>query len=370
MKIICNTEALCDVCQNVQRAVSSKTSIPAIEGILLKAIGNELLLTGYDLEVGINTSIEAKVEEQGSIIINARILCDILKKLPGEKVIIEADERQLCIIKCGEVEYKLVGIAADEYPELPTVSGGYPIIVECDILKEMIKQTIFAAAVNDAKIVHTGLKFEITRGKIKIIAVDGFRLAIRTENIKYSGEDMSFIVPAKTLSEVTKLMETNDVVSMNVGKRHIIFEIGNYSIISRLLDGEFLDYNSAVPKSLTTEIKVNVRMLIESIERTSLLITDRLKSPLRCIFEDNIIKISTVTTLGMANDKVFAQIEGNRVEIGFNNRFLIDALKACGVEDVKIKLNGALSPIIVVPTDEEDESFLFLVLPVRLKNEN
>ncbi|MEG1243313.1 MAG: DNA polymerase III subunit beta [Oscillospiraceae bacterium] len=358
MKIICNTDLLNEVCQNVQRVVSSKTSIPAIEGILLKALDNQLFLTGYDLEVGINTSIEAKVEEEGSIIINARILCDILKRLPGEKVIIEADERQLCIIRCGEVEYKLVGISADEYPELPTVAGGYPIIVECDILKDMIRQTIFAVAVNDSKIVHTGLKFEITRGIIKIIAVDGFRLAIRTENIKYTGDDMAFIVPAKTLLEVTKLMEINDVVSM----------IGNYSIISRLLDGEFLDYDAALPKTLTTEVKVNVKMLMDSIERTSLLITDRLKSPLRCIFENNIIKISTITALGMASDKVFAQIEGSRVEIGFNNRFLLDALKACDIEDVKIKLNGSLAPIIIVPPEEEN--FLFLVLPVRLKNEN
>lgn len=368
MKIICNTQALCEVCQNVQRAVSTKTSIPAIEGILLKATDDKLLLTGYDLEVGIKTLIEAKVEETGSIIINARILCDILKKLPSDKVIIEADERQLCIIKCGEIEYKLVGIAVDEYPELPTVTGGFPIIVDSEILKDMIKKTIFAVAVNDSKIVHTGLKFEITNGQIKVIAVDGFRLAIRTEKIEYSGDDISFIVPAKTLSEVIKLMEISDVISMNVGKRHIIFEVANYNIISRLLDGEFLDYNSAIPKSNTTEVKVNVKMIMDSIERTSLLITDRLKSPLRCIFEDNIIKISTITSLGMAHDKVFAEIEGERVEIGFNNRFLLDALKACSNDDIKIRLNGPLSPIIIVPPEEEN--FLFLILPVRLKNEN
>lgn len=368
MKIICDTQALCEVCQNVQRAVSTKTSIPAIEGILLKAIGDELLLTGYDLEVGIKTSIEAKVEEAGSIIINARILCDILKKLPSDKVLIEADERQLCVIRCGEVEYKLVGIAVDEYPELPTVTGGYPIVVDSELLKDMIKKTIFAVAVNDSKIVHTGLKFEITRGQIKVIAVDGFRLAIRTEKIDYSGDDISFIVPAKTLSEVIKLMEISDVVSMNVGKRHIIFEVGNYSIISRLLDGEFLDYNAAIPNSQTTEVQVNVRMLMDSIERTSLLITDRLKSPLRCIFEDNIVKISTITSLGMAHDKVFADITGERVEIGFNNRFLLDALKACDNDDIKIRLNGPLSPIIIVPPEEDN--FLFLILPVRLKNEN
>ena len=261
MKITCNSELLSEACQNVQRVVSTKTSIPAIEGIYMKAIGNELLLTGYDLEVGINTSIEAKVEEAGSIILNARILCDILRKLPAEKVIIEADERQLCVIRCGEVEYKIVGIAAEEYPELPTVQGGFPIIVESNILRDMIKQTIFAVSTNDTKIVHTGIKFEIKRGEIKLIAVDGFRLAIRTEEIKYSGEDISFIVPAKTLSEVIKLIDNSDVISMNIAKRHIIFDIGNYSIISRLLDGEFLDYKAAIPKSLTTEVKVNVKQI-------------------------------------------------------------------------------------------------------------
>lgn len=222
MKIVCNTEILSDACQNVQRVVSTKTSIPAIEGIYLKALGNELMLTGYDLEVGINTAIEAKIEEPGSIILNARILCDILRKLPSDKVVIEADERQLCVIRCGEVEYKIVGIAAEEYPELPTVTGGYPVIIESDILRDMVKQTIFAVSKNDTKIVHTGIKFEIKRGQIRLIAVDGFRLAIRTEKIKYTGDDMSFIVPAKTLNEVIKLIDNCDVISMNIARRREI----------------------------------------------------------------------------------------------------------------------------------------------------
>ncbi|MBQ2092428.1 MAG: DNA polymerase III subunit beta [Clostridia bacterium] len=368
MKIICNTEVLSEACQNVSRVVSTKTSIPAIEGIYLKALGNELMLTGYDLEMGINTSVEAKVEEPGSIIINARILCDILRKLPAETVRIEADARQICVISCGEVEYKIVGIAAEEYPELPTVTGGYPIIVESGVLENMVRQTIFAVSKNDSKIVHTGIKFEITRGQIRLIAVDGFRLAIRTEKINYTGDDISFIVPAKTLSEVIKLIDNSDVISMNIAKRHIVFEIGNYSIISRLLDGDFLDYNAAIPKSLTTEVHVNVRSFIDSIERTSLLITDRLKSPLRCVFNENTIKISTVTSLGTANDKLSCTTEGDRVEIGFNNVFLLDALKACSVDDVKVTLNGPLSPITILPP--EGDNFLFLVLPVRLKNEN
>ena len=368
MKIVCSTELLSEACQNVQRVVSTKTSIPAIEGIYLKALGNELMLTGYDLEVGINTSIEAKVEEPGAIILNARILCEILRKLPAETVRIEADARQLCVIKCGEVEYKIVGIAADEYPELPTVTGSYPIIVESNTLSNMIRQTIFAVSKNDTKIVHTGIKFEIKRGLIRLVAVDGFRLAIRTEEIKYTGEDISFIVPAKTLGEINKLIENDEVISMNVGKRHIIFEIGKYSIISRLLDGEFLDYNAAIPKSLTTEVNVNTKNFIDSIERASLLITDRTKTPIRCVFDENIIKVSVVASLGTASDKLSCKTEGNRVEIGFNNTFLLDALRACDIDDVKITLNGPLSPITIVPP--EGDKFLFLVLPVRLKNEN
>lgn len=367
MKIICNTETLSIACSNVQRAVSSKTSIPALEGILIKAASDKVLLTGYDLEVGIDTSVETKVEQEGSIILNAKIFCDILRKLPDGIVTIEADERQLCIIKSGEVEYKLVGISEEEYPELPSVTGGYPIIIDSSVLRDMIRQTIFAVSVNDSKIIHTGVKFEVERGFIKLIAVDGFRMAIRKENIAYTGDNMSFVVPSKTLNEVMKLSEGKEKVSMCVAKRHIIFDIENYSVISRLLDGEFLNYSEAIPKSVTSEVKINVKNFIDSIERTSLLITDKLKSPLRCIFDENMVRISTITSLGTANDKLKAQTDGNRVEIGFNNRYLLDALKVCDCDEVKITLNGALSPITITPVS--GEQFLFLVLPVRLKNE-
>lgn len=367
MKIICNTELLNQACQNVQRAVSSKTSIPAIEGILMKAEKGKLLLTGYDLEVGIHTELEVRVEEEGSIVMNAGILCNILRRLPAEKVMIEADERQLCVIRCGEVEYKLVGISAEEYPELPSISGGVPVLTDAPLLGQMVRQTIFAVSKNDTKVIHTGVKFEIGNGEIKLVAVDGFRLAIRTEKIDYTGEPMQFVVPAKTLSEVIKLLEGAEVISMNVAKRHIIFEVGSYSIISRLLDGEFLDYKAAIPKTHGTEVDVDVKTLIDSIDRTSLLITDRLKSPLRCIFDENRIRISTVTTLGTANDRISASITGERVEIGFNNSFLLEVLRACSEENVRILLNGPLSPIIIVP--KEGERFLFLVLPVRLRNE-
>lgn len=366
MKIVCSTETLSQACQNVQRAVSTKTSIPAIEGILLKAENGRLYLTGYDLEVGINTSIEAKTEQEGSIILNARYLCDIIRRLPDEEVEIEADARQLCYIRSGETNYSLNGISAEEYPELPSVTGGAPVIIDQGILKNMIRQTIFAVADNNSNVVYTGIKFEIEKNQIKLIAVDGVRLAIRTEEIDYDGEELSFIVPGKTLSEVMKLIDEEEAdVSLGVGKRHIVFEVNGYSIVSRLLEGEFLDYKSAVPASFTTTVRVSTKTLMSSIDRTSLLITDRLKSPVRCIFDDNTIKISSITSLGTANDKISAQIDGERIEIGFNNRFIIEALRVCDTDEVLIKLNSPVSPIIILPP--EGESFLFLVLPVRLK---
>ncbi|MCR4925959.1 MAG: DNA polymerase III subunit beta [Clostridiales bacterium] len=372
MKIVCKTEELFEACQNVERVVSTKTSIPAIEGILLKAENDKLFLTGYDLEVGINTSLDVKVESSGSIILNARLLCDILRKLPDEKVIIESDERQLTVIKSGAADYKLVGIDANEYPELPSVIGGFPVVLSQELLKNMIRQTIFAVApvASNNKVVHTGVKFEIEDKMLKLIAVDGFRLSIRTEPLaNYDGENMSFIVPAKTLSEVLKLIgEENADISIGVGKRHIVFDVNGYNIVSRLLDGEFLDYKSAIPKSFDTTVNVSTKLLSDSIERTSLLITDRIKSPVKFIFDEDSIKISSITALGSASDKITAEIEGPRVEIGFNNKFIIDALKASDTDKVRIKLNNSTSPIIILPV--EGESFIFLVLPVRLKNEN
>jgi DNA polymerase-3 subunit beta len=233
----------------------------------------------------------------------------------------------------------------------------------------MIRKTIFSAAIKDSKIVHTGIKFEIEENHIRLIAVDGVRLAIRNENINYEGENLSFVVPAKTLSEVTKLMNDDDAdVTLGVGKRHIIFEVNGYNIISRLLDGEFLNYKAAIPSATKTVINVNTRSLIDSIDRTSLIITDKIKSPVKCIFGDNLIKISSITSLGTANDKISASIEGESCTIGFNNKYMLDALKVCDTDEVRIMLNGPVAPILIVPN--EGDEFIFLILPVRLKNED
>ncbi len=367
MKLICETQKLSEICSNVQRAVSTKSSIPAIEGILLEAGENVLTLTGYDLEVGMITSMEARVEEAGSIILNAKILCDILRSLPSNTVYIEADERLTCRIKSGDAEFSLIGIPAADYPELPSVESGFPIVLQSEVLRDMIRKTIFATAENDVKVVHTGVRFEIGSNQIRLVAVDGFRLAMRNEEIDYDGEEKIFVAPKKALGEVVKLTGGEETIALNVGKRFIVFEIGSYRIVSRLLEGEFLNYRAAISGKVTGTVRVNTRLLIQSIERTSLIITDRTKSPIRCVFDEDMIRISSTTALGTAHDRVPCKSEGEHMEIGFNNRYLLDALRVCDADEVLVKIGSPILPILIVPTEGED--FLFLVLPVRLKTE-
>lgn len=367
MKIACNRQQLNEAVLNVQRAVSTKSSVPALEGILLRTQDDELTLCGYDLELGMTTRMEARVEEKGSIILSARLFGDIVRRLPAETVELSIDAKNITTIKSGASEFSIVGIPAEEYPELPAISGETSIRISHNVLKSMIRQTIFAVAESDAKPIHTGTLFELEENRIRLVSVDGYRLAMREEQAK-CGEETNFVVPGKTLGEVLKLLKDDDSeLEIMIGRRHIQFQIGSYCVISRLLEGEFLDYRAAIPGSSTTEIIVPTRFLIDSVERVSLLITDRLKSPVRCVFEDQEIRISCSTAIGRASDQLPANISGNAVEMGFNNRYLLDALRNTEGDEVKIQLSGPLSPMKILP--REGDSFLFLVLPVRLKSE-
>ncbi len=367
MKIICDSAELSKVCMNIQRTVSSKSTIPALEGILIEAQEGKVKLTGYDLEVGSVVSLSGEVYEGGRVVLNAKNLCDILRMVPEDVVSIECDDRNICKIKSGETEYSIIGTSADDYPELPTLNKFSPVCVKQAILKDMIKKTIFSVSTGERNPVHTGVKFEVTQGRLVLVAVDGARLAVRREDIEYNEDEngeLQFVVPSKTLNEIIKLSGDDESnIEIRVGDRHIIFKIDEYEIVSRLLEGNFLNYKSAIPLTYGTRIIVSTRNLIECIERTSLIITDK-SSPVRCIVENGIMKFSSVTAIGTANDKMAADIEGNNVEIGFNNRFVLDCLKACDVDEIKIEMSSSNQPITFAPL--EGDSFFFLVLPVRI----
>lgn len=368
MKFNCNRQKLNEAVVNVQKAVSSKSTIPALEGILIKTENNKIKLCGYDLELGITTSIEANIKEQGAIVLNAKLFSDIIRKMPEDNIYIETDEKLIAYIKSGKVDYKIIGISDTEYPELPSVTDINIIDIEGESLKSMIHQTLYAVSDKDIKPAHKGSLFEIANNTIKIISVDGYRLAIRTEQIEYKGEK-SFIVPGKSLSEVEKLISDDTKnVRLTVGDRHIIFKIEEYSIITRLINDDFMNYKAAIPKVHSTEVKVSTRKFTNAVERMSLLISDKLKSPIRCKIEEGLIKTSCNTSIGQAYDEFEAEINGADVEIGFDNKYFLDAMRFSETDEVKIQFNGTLSPIVILPS--EGESFIFLVLPVRLKNES
>lgn len=366
MKIKCSQKELSAALSNVQRAVATKTSLPALEGILLKAKENQISLCGYDLEIGIKTEIDATVEEDGEIVVSAKLLCDIVRKLPENTVSIETDQRLITYISSGQADYQIVGISAGEYPELPKFEEMEKITIKSNLLKNMIKQTIFAVSDDLSKPIYTGSLFDIEDNIFKIISVDGYRMAIRQETIDCS-KNSKFVVPGKTLSEILKLTSDEESnVEIIIGQRHSIFNVDGYSIISRLIEGSFIDYKTTIPPGAKTKIIINTKDFIGAVERMSLLTSDKLQSPIRFTVEENEVKLYCSTAIGKANDTINTDIDGEQVEIGFNNRYLLDALRNTDSDEIKLELNGSLTPMKIVPT--KGDSYLFLVVPMRLNN--
>lgn len=368
MKISCLRTDLAEAVSNVSRAVSTKATIPALEGVLIKAYDGKLNISGYNLEIGITTDIEATIQNEGEIVVSAKLFLDIVRKLPEEVVFIETDDRMITYITCGQVDYQIVGMSSVEYPDLPSFEQTDGITINEKILREMIRQTVYAVSENTAKPIYTGSLFEIENGIFKIVAVDGYRMAIRSENVD-SESNTSFVVPGKTQQEVLKLLNGEEEnVEIIIGMRHITFKVKNYRVISRLIEGTFLDYKTTIPKEEKTEVVINTRKVINSVERMSLLNNDRIQSPVRCKFSDDEIKLSCASAVGRANDVISVPIIGESVEIGFNNRYLLDALKNSDTDEIKLVLNGALAPMIVKPV--KGDCFLSIVVPMRLANEN
>lgn len=368
MKISCLRTDLANAVSNVSRAVSTKAALPALEGVLIKAYDNKLNISGYNLEIGITTDIEATIQAEGEIVVSAKLFLDIVRRLPEEIVMIETDDRMVTYITCGHVDYQIVGMSSVEYPDLPSFEQTDGVTVNAKILREMIRQTVYAVSENTAKPIYTGSLFEIENGNFRIVAVDGYRMAIRNENVD-SESKTSFVVPGKTQQEVLKLLTDDDEnVEIIIGQRHITFKVKNYRVISRLIEGTFLDYNTTIPKEAKTEIVMNTRSIIDAIERMSLLNNDRVQSPVRCIFADDEIKLSCASAVGKASDVLSIPIIGDPVEIGFNNRYMLDALKNTDTDEIKLILNGPTAPMIIKPV--KGDAFLCFVLPMRLANEN
>lgn len=367
MKFSCEKSLLQAAISTTSRAVSPKSSIPALEGILLEA-GSDLRLTGYNLETGIRTIVPADIREEGTLVLGARLFGEIIRKLPDDIVTFQA-ENYMVNIKCGMSEFNILGTDPEEFPELPTVEYQNSLILPQSKLKAMISQTLFAVSDNESRPIHTGSLFEVDGNGLTIVSVDGYRLALRHEAIdkKEGAETFSFVVPGAALSEVEKICsDVDEPASVTQGARHVMFKVGDTMLVSRRLEGEFLAYRQAIPRNNTIHVEGDTRALLSSIDRVSLIISDKLKSPLRCVFDSNLLKISTKTAIGDAYDECPLSGDGGGLEIGFNNKYLMDALKAAPADKVRLELTTGVSPCVILPTEGE-ENFLYMVLPVRLK---
>lgn len=368
MNIVCDKALLSSAIDGVSKAVTLRSSIPALEGILLKAEGFQLTLTGYDLEMGITTTIEANVRQAGEIVLSAKLLGDMVRRLPSGEVSIYTNESGNATIKGGVAEFDILAMSASDYPDLPTPGADHTLTIKAGMLRGMIEKTLYAVSQDDKKPAHTGELFAIEEDKLTVVALDGYRLAI-VERPVQAEKHIRIIIPAKTLTEVNKLLgDEEDDVRISANRRFVVFNSGNYTILSRLIEGEFLNYANVIPNGCKTRVVLETRDFIDTIERASLIITERLKNPLRILFDaSGKVTVRCQTNLGKVVDEFAAQVEGDPVEIGFNNRYLLDALRNARCEKVVLELSGPLSPVKILP--EEGEDFIYLVLPVRFKND-
>lgn len=367
MNIICDKTLLSAAIDGVSKAVTLRSTIPVLEGILLKAEGFQLTLTGYDLEMGIVTTIEANVKEPGEIVLNAKLLSSMISRMPAGQITISLpimakppSERSGAVRDPVHVGHR--------FPRATQHGAEETLTIKTGVLRDMIDRTLYAVSQDEKKPAHTGELFEIEPDKITIVALDGYRLAI-VERPVTAVKDIRIIVPSKTMTEVSHLLPNDDEEPVHIcaNRRYVVFMTAGYTIMSRLIEGEFLNYHNVIPAGSRTRVTIDTKEFIETIERASLIITERLKNPLRITFTEGKVVVRCQTNLGRVVDEFNAECEGDEVEIGFNNRYLLDALRNARTEKVRMEISGPLSPVKVLPVEGND--FLYLVLPVRFKND-
>ena len=367
MKFTIERNILSDALVNASKASSSRSSIPALEGVLINLRDGIITVTGYDLEMGIKCYIKpTEAIEEGEVVVNAKVFGEMIRKMPSGDVEISTKDECNVTLRSGKVVYNIIGVSGNAYPNIPELRNDITFYVEEGMLKSMIRQTFHAIATVDTKPVHMGSKFNIINNIMEVVSVDGHRIAKRVEPVDY--RDIEFVVPSKTLGELMRMLnddESEKKVAICIDRSQICFSKEDYMIISRILEGNFIDYNSIINFKENYSAVVNTRDFISALDRTLLLNTVRYECPVKCVFENDEINIDIKTSLGQMSDIIPAKYNGSKLEIAFNAKFMIDALKYSECDEVKIDFTGPLSPIRIKPLG--DDSYTGIVLPVRNK---
>ena len=372
MKIVCYKDKLMKALNSVVKGVASKTTMPILEGILIQTNDNEIKLTTYDLEIGIEYVMECDVLEQGSTVVNAIMFSEIIRKLPDTEIKISLNTNNLLEIECEGSLYKLATMNPEEFPELPKIEIENSIEIDQNVLKNMIRRTIFAASTEESRPIFTGCLFEIENNKLSLVAVDGFRLALRKVFLTKQSNDFSAVIPGKTLIELNKIItDSFEPIKIGVSKNQALFEMDNCKIVTRILDGEFLNYKNVIPNTWETRIKVNKNNIQDSFERISLISSSSVekekKYPVKVQVDIGKVTILCTNQTGDAKEELYVSTEGKNLEVGFNPKYFLDSLKAIDDEEVYIEFGSSISPCLIKSVENND--YVYMILPIRLKED-
>lgn len=366
MKIQVNQNTLANHINIVQKGISSKTTLQILDGILIETVNDKLKLTATDLEIGIETYLDCDIIEEGTIVINSRIFGDIIKKLPNAPINIEVKDNNINIT-CEGSEFNILGSNPHEYPELPTIIDQNSFNIPKDLFKSAIKQTVFATTQDETRPILTGVLLDITDKIGSFVALDGYRLALRNIPID-AEENVKIVIPGRVLSELNKILDDDDnEITITIASSHVIFNMGNTVVSSRLLEGQFLNYKDIIREDHKTNIIVNRKDFKNSLERASLLAKEEKANLVKLNTTDNQVLIKSNTEIGNVNEQISSKHNGDNINIAFNSKYILDGIKIIDSEEIELFFMGSLNPCIIKPVDDID--YTYLVLPVRLAQE-
>lgn len=368
MKIICQQHKLINSINIAIKAVSSKTTMPILECLIINAESDTIKLIANDLEIGIETTLEGNIIKQGSIALNAKVFSDIIRKLPDSDITIEVADNNKTIILSEKSKFEIYGFGTEEFPFLPSFEKTNPIALSQFSLKEVIRQTVFSIADNESSRIMSGILFEIQENNLKVVSLDGHRISVRNIKLNDNYEDVKVIVPGKTLSEVSKILsgEVNDEVNMYFTEKHILFEFDQTIVLSRLIEGEYFNINQMFSSDYETKVKINKKDMLNCIDRSTLFVKETDKKPIIFNVLDNKIEFKMNSSIGSMNDEIEIDKNGKDIVIGFNPKFLVDALRVIDDETIEIYLINQKSPCFI---KDEQETYMYLILPVNINAE-
>lgn len=364
MNITCDKAKLIEGMNIVMKAIPGKTTMPILECVVIEVKDSQIKLIANDLQLGIETILQGDIKEEGSVAVGAKVFFEIIRKLPSDEVSIIVDNDYNMNIKCGKAKFNINANGTEEFPYLPDIVKKKNVHISQFTLKDIIRQTVFSISDNENAKVMTGELFEIHGSELKVVSLDGHRISIRKVQLKESYDDVSVIIPGKTLTEISKIINggIDDEVSLFFTDKHVLFEFENTLVLSRLIEGEYYKIDKMLSSDYETKITVNKKEMLDCIDRTTLLLRESDKKPVIIDVQDEHMGFAMNSVIGSMDEDIDAVKEGKDILIGFNPRFLMDALRVIDDEEITLYMINPKAPCFI---RNEEESYIYLILPVN-----